>query len=64
MIYTLYYLTCVMRFFTVQGADRFCDNIKDMIGYKPLTMIKYSWLYGTPLVCSVGLLRRPELYIF
>ncbi|XP_037346500.2 sodium- and chloride-dependent GABA transporter 2 [Pungitius pungitius] len=36
----------------IYGADRFCDNIKDMIGYRPLTMIKYSWLYGTPLVCS------------
>lgn len=24
-----------------------------MIGYKPLSLIKYCWLYTTPLVCSV-----------
>uniref|UniRef100_A0A3P8T3C4 Uncharacterized protein n=1 Tax=Amphiprion percula TaxID=161767 RepID=A0A3P8T3C4_AMPPE len=37
----------------IYGAERFCDNIEDMIGYKPLSLIKYCWLYGTPLICSV-----------
>uniref|UniRef100_A0A672H1R4 Transporter n=1 Tax=Salarias fasciatus TaxID=181472 RepID=A0A672H1R4_SALFA len=36
----------------IYGADRFCDNIQDMIGYKPLVLIKYSWLYATPVICS------------
>uniref|UniRef100_A0A3Q4HZG2 Transporter n=1 Tax=Neolamprologus brichardi TaxID=32507 RepID=A0A3Q4HZG2_NEOBR len=36
----------------IYGAQRFCDNIEDMIGYKPLSLIKYCWLYATPLICS------------
>ncbi|XP_063329092.1 sodium- and chloride-dependent GABA transporter 2-like [Pelmatolapia mariae] len=36
----------------IYGAQRFCDNIEDMIGYKPLPLIKYCWLYATPLICS------------
>ncbi|XP_016322709.1 sodium- and chloride-dependent GABA transporter 2-like [Sinocyclocheilus anshuiensis] len=38
----------------VYGADRFYENIEDMIGYKPWPMMKYCWLYVTPSVC-VGL---------
>ncbi|XP_008283676.1 solute carrier family 6 member 11a [Stegastes partitus] len=36
----------------IYGAERFCDNIEDMIGYKPLSLIKYCWLYATPITCS------------
>uniref|UniRef100_A0A4W6D9P5 Transporter n=1 Tax=Lates calcarifer TaxID=8187 RepID=A0A4W6D9P5_LATCA len=36
----------------IYGAERFSDNIEDMIGYKPLSLIKYCWLYATPLICS------------
>ncbi|CAN9511792.1 unnamed protein product [Ophioblennius macclurei] len=36
----------------IYGADRFFDNIQDMIGYKPHRLIKYSWLYATPIICS------------
>ncbi|GAA6090167.1 solute carrier family 6 member 22, tandem duplicate 1 [Tachysurus ichikawai] len=36
----------------VYGADRLYDNIEDMIGYKPLVLIKYCWRYLTPLFCS------------
>ncbi|KAL7982267.1 hypothetical protein Chor_009865 [Crotalus horridus] len=36
---------------TIQGADRFYDNIEDMIGYKPWPLIKYCWLYLTPGIC-------------
>ncbi|XP_067443265.1 sodium- and chloride-dependent GABA transporter 2-like [Thunnus thynnus] len=35
----------------VYGADRFYDNIEDMIGYRPLTLIKYCLKYVTPLIC-------------
>lgn len=36
------------------GSERFCGNIADMIGYKPHALIKYSWMYGTPLTCIVS----------
>ncbi|KAM4740551.1 sodium- and chloride-dependent GABA transporter 2-like isoform 3-T3 [Anableps anableps] len=36
----------------IYGAGRFSDNIEDMIGYKPLPLFKYCWLYITPLICS------------
>ncbi|MCI4375412.1 hypothetical protein PGIGA_G00109210 [Pangasianodon gigas] len=36
----------------VYGADRLYDNIEDMIGYKPLFLIKYCWKYLTPLFCA------------
>ncbi|XP_041864776.1 sodium- and chloride-dependent creatine transporter 1-like [Melanotaenia boesemani] len=35
----------------VCGADRFYNNITDMIGYRPLPFMKYCWCYITPLVC-------------
>ncbi|XP_060925138.1 sodium- and chloride-dependent GABA transporter 2-like [Limanda limanda] len=36
----------------IYGAERFSNNIEDMIGYKPLSLFKFSWMYVTPLVCS------------
>ncbi|KAK7896331.1 hypothetical protein WMY93_021656 [Mugilogobius chulae] len=33
------------------GADRFYDNIEDMIGYRPGPYIKYCWLFLTPATC-------------
>ncbi|KAJ6659966.1 hypothetical protein lerEdw1_018163 [Lerista edwardsae] len=35
----------------VYGADRFYDNIEDMIGYRPWPLVKYCWLLFTPGVC-------------
>ncbi|XP_030634302.1 solute carrier family 6 member 11a [Chanos chanos] len=35
----------------VYGADRFFDNIEDMIGYRPWPFVKYCWLYATPSIC-------------
>uniref|UniRef100_A0A672Z321 Transporter n=1 Tax=Sphaeramia orbicularis TaxID=375764 RepID=A0A672Z321_9TELE len=35
----------------VYGADRFYDNIEDMIGYRPLPIIKYCLKYVTPVIC-------------
>lgn len=34
------------------GAQRFSDNIEDMIGYQPLALVKYCWMYATPVICS------------
>ncbi|XP_058842460.1 sodium- and chloride-dependent GABA transporter 2-like [Acipenser ruthenus] len=36
----------------VYGADRFYDNIEDMIGYRPGPLIKYCWMFFTPAVCA------------
>ncbi|XP_060046300.1 sodium- and chloride-dependent betaine transporter isoform X2 [Erinaceus europaeus] len=35
----------------VYGADRFYDNVEDMIGYRPWPLVKVSWLYLTPGLC-------------
>uniref|UniRef100_A0A673XM92 Transporter n=1 Tax=Salmo trutta TaxID=8032 RepID=A0A673XM92_SALTR len=35
----------------VYGADRLYDNIEDMIGYRPLPIIKYCLKYVTPVIC-------------
>lgn len=37
------------------GADRFYDNIEDMIGYRPGPYIKYCWLFLTPATCIVSI---------
>uniref|UniRef100_A0A3Q4HID6 Transporter n=1 Tax=Neolamprologus brichardi TaxID=32507 RepID=A0A3Q4HID6_NEOBR len=34
------------------GADRFYNNLEDMIGYKPLPLIKYCLKYVTPVICT------------
>ncbi|NXM02986.1 S6A12 protein, partial [Tyrannus savana] len=34
-----------------QGADRFYDNIEDMIGFRPWPLIKICWLVFTPGLC-------------
>ncbi|KAJ8369484.1 hypothetical protein SKAU_G00095120 [Synaphobranchus kaupii] len=36
----------------IYGADRLYDNIEDMIGYRPLPLMKYCWRYVTPVVCT------------
>ncbi|XP_024148093.1 sodium- and chloride-dependent GABA transporter 2 isoform X2 [Oryzias melastigma] len=40
----------------IYGADRFLDNIEDMIGYRPLSVLKYLWLFVTPLICLLTVL--------
>uniref|UniRef100_A0A4W2GRB3 Sodium- and chloride-dependent betaine transporter n=1 Tax=Bos indicus x Bos taurus TaxID=30522 RepID=A0A4W2GRB3_BOBOX len=35
----------------VYGADRFYDNVADMIGYRPWPLVKISWLFLTPGLC-------------
>uniref|UniRef100_A0A671XTN9 Transporter n=1 Tax=Sparus aurata TaxID=8175 RepID=A0A671XTN9_SPAAU len=36
----------------VYGADRFYNNITDMIGYRPLPYMKYCWKYVTPITAT------------
>lgn len=40
----------------IYGADRFYDNIEDMIGYRPFPVLKYCWMFVTPFLCTVTFL--------
>ncbi|KAM7378277.1 hypothetical protein PAMA_013260 [Pampus argenteus] len=40
----------------VYGVDRFFYNIQDMIGYQPFPVLKYCWLFFTPLICVLTIL--------
>uniref|UniRef100_A0A2K5X5L3 Solute carrier family 6 member 11 n=1 Tax=Macaca fascicularis TaxID=9541 RepID=A0A2K5X5L3_MACFA len=36
----------------VYGSNRFYDNIEDMIGYRPPSLIKWCWKIVTPGICA------------
>lgn len=42
----------ILRLFA--GAERFYDNVEDMIGYRPGPYIKYCWRFFTPATCIVS----------
>ncbi|XP_012502934.1 PREDICTED: sodium- and chloride-dependent betaine transporter-like, partial [Propithecus coquereli] len=44
------------------GADRFYDNIEDMIGYRPWPLVKISWLFLTPGLCLATFLFSLSKY--
>ncbi|XP_063495962.1 sodium- and chloride-dependent betaine transporter isoform X5 [Symphalangus syndactylus] len=46
----------------VYGADRFYDNIEDMIGYRPWPLVKISWLFLTPGLCLATFLFSLSKY--
>ncbi|XP_022377993.1 sodium- and chloride-dependent betaine transporter isoform X1 [Enhydra lutris kenyoni] len=46
----------------VYGADRFYDNIEDMIGYRPWPLVKVSWLFLTPGLCLATFLFSLSKY--
>lgn len=35
------------------GSNQFYDNIEDMIGYRPISLIKWCWKIVTPGICAV-----------
>uniref|UniRef100_A0AAR2LY52 Transporter n=1 Tax=Pygocentrus nattereri TaxID=42514 RepID=A0AAR2LY52_PYGNA len=45
----------------IYGADRFYDNIEDMIGYRPGPYIKYCWLFLTPGTFAFSLIKYTPL---
>ncbi|XP_056223563.1 sodium- and chloride-dependent GABA transporter 2-like [Seriola aureovittata] len=55
---TLLIIACVETIVIgwVYGADRFYDNIEDMIGYKPFPVLKYCWMFVTPFICGLTVL--------
>ncbi|CAL8318415.1 unnamed protein product [Lota lota] len=48
----------------VYGADRFMDNIEDMIGYRPFPMLKYCWMFVTPFICVATMLYELQSNTF
>lgn len=48
---------CLFAFLWI-GSNRFYDNIEDMIGYRPLSLIKWCWKVVTPGICAVRLAER------
>ncbi|XP_040292323.1 sodium- and chloride-dependent betaine transporter-like isoform X1 [Bufo bufo] len=47
----------------VYGANRFYDNIEDMIGYRPWPIMKICWVAVTPAVCLATFLFSVIKYI-
>ncbi|XP_012502928.1 PREDICTED: sodium- and chloride-dependent betaine transporter isoform X2 [Propithecus coquereli] len=56
---SLFEVVCVSW---VYGADRFYDNIEDMIGYRPWPLVKISWLFLTPGLCLATFLFSLSKY--
>ncbi|XP_036390054.1 solute carrier family 6 member 22, tandem duplicate 2 [Megalops cyprinoides] len=48
LVFAIFQSVCVGW---IYGADRLYDNIEDMIGYRPWPLMKYCWLYITPVMC-------------
>ncbi|KAB1254530.1 Sodium- and chloride-dependent betaine transporter [Camelus dromedarius] len=46
----------------VYGAERFYDNVEDMIGYRPWPLVKISWLFLTPGLCLATFLFSLSKY--
>lgn len=44
------------------GANRFYEDIRDMIGYHPGRFWKWCWIVFTPLLCTVSEKRKRNIY--
>ncbi|NXR76074.1 S6A12 protein, partial [Pycnonotus jocosus] len=47
----IFEVICIGWVYEGQGANRFYDNIEDMIGFRPWPLIKICWLVFTPGLC-------------
>uniref|UniRef100_A0A6I8N077 Transporter n=1 Tax=Ornithorhynchus anatinus TaxID=9258 RepID=A0A6I8N077_ORNAN len=47
----------------VYGANRFYDNVEDMIGYRPWPLIKICWLFLTPGLCLATFIFSLTKYV-
>ncbi|XP_034528867.1 sodium- and chloride-dependent GABA transporter 2-like isoform X2 [Notolabrus celidotus] len=52
---SLFFIACFETIVVawIYGADRFYDNIEDMIGFAPFRGMKYCWLLITPILCAL-----------
>lgn len=44
------------------GADRFYEDIRDMIGYHPGRFWKWCWIVFTPLLCTVRNSNKKKIF--
>ncbi|XP_038623710.1 sodium- and chloride-dependent betaine transporter [Tachyglossus aculeatus] len=47
----------------VYGANRFYDNVEDMIGYRPWPLVKICWLFLTPGLCLATFIFSLTKYV-
>ncbi|XP_043934409.1 sodium- and chloride-dependent taurine transporter-like [Protopterus annectens] len=46
----------------IYGANKFYDDIEDMIGYRPIGWMKWSWTVITPILCAASFIFSLSKY--